>query len=132
MITGDAEALALLKQIAADLHALREIRDELRLLRAGKAGRGRQPQTSAANLLRLIAEFVGDRFFSARELAEHAALPASSELHAAIVGAVGVANPRRLGKYFRRIEGQELDGLHMKAIGNDRDGLIWRVASSRV
>lgn len=115
MIPADSDALSL----------LREIRDELRLLRADLAGHGRRPQTDAANLLRLIATFAGDRAFSARELVDHAKLPTSSDLLAAIVAAVGTVNPRKLGKCLRRLEGLDLDGLRLEVVGVDRSGLIW-------
>ena len=122
-MTIDPQALVLLRQIAADIAALRDI-FQTRPARSGAV------KDADAALLRLIWRFAGHRAFSARELLQHSTL--SPDFHTAILAAVRTANPRRLGRYFRRIENQDFDGYKMQCLGADRDGLIWQVASSRL
>jgi hypothetical protein len=107
---------------------------EVRALRAELAGRGAALPRAAdtAGLLRVIVAAVGDRVFTCAELVAHSTLPASADLHAAIVASVGAANPRKLGKLLRSIEGQDFAGLSVRRVGSERDGLIWCVASLRV
>jgi hypothetical protein len=77
-------------------------------------------------MLRCISEFVGDRAFSVRELIDHAGLPVAADLQAAIAASLGgTLNGKRLGRLFRQIEGRDVEGLRIVAIGSDRDGVIW-------
>ena len=101
-----AEVLALLRQIAADLHTLAAA--------AHPAG-GRNEDAALGGLLRAIVATAGRVAFSSAELVEHAALPPAATLRAAIVAAVGTVNPRRLGKVLRAIEGREIGGLQVVA-----------------
>lgn len=116
----------LLPLILAELQALRREVAELR------AERERAPATGAEPLVRVIADFVGARAFTAKELVEHSELPAAAELRAAIVAGIGSANPRKLGKLLRAIEGRAFCGLSVRGVGSDRDGRIWCIASLRV
>ena len=113
------EVLALLRQMAADLHTLAAA--------AHPAG-GRNEDAALGGLLRAIAATAGRVAFSSAELVEHAALPPAATLRAAIVAAVGTVNPRRLGKVLRAIEGREIGGLQVVREGTDREGVVWRVA----
>ena len=72
-----------------------------------------------------MAAAVADRAFSGRELIQHAAL-VDGELRAAL-DVAGLNTARRLGKFFKMIEGQTIAGVRLERIGVDRDGLIWRV-----
>jgi hypothetical protein len=85
----------------------------------------RQPAHDDALMLALGAA-VADRAFSARELTQHAAL-VDGDLRAAL-DAAGLVSARRLGKFFRTIEGQTIAGLRLDRIGTDNQGVIWRVS----
>ena len=115
----DADHLALLLEIAADVRALRE---------AAERERPRRPQNSGADFgkhLRAIAAVVEDRLFSVSELLVHAAIPEGEVLRAAIIGLVGTLNGRRLGKFLRSVEGENIAGLRIERIGADRLGVAW-------
>ena len=103
---------------------LRELIDEVRLLRADLAGRASPPDTAA--FLLAIHNEIGDIAFNCFDLTERGAL--SAELGAAINQRVPGANARKLGRLFRQIEGVLYDGLILRCIGSERDGLIWKVA----
>jgi hypothetical protein len=108
------------------LELLREIRDEVRGLRADLAPRWRTPtRADLGEHLRAIAAVVGGRIFSVAELLEHAAIPEGEALRAAIVALVGSTNGKRLGKFLRRIEGEEIAGLRVERVGEDRLGAAW-------
>lgn len=79
-------------------------------------------------LLGAIFGRVGDRVFVATELIEYAEVADAEELRSAILAAIGSANPRRLGKAFAEIEGEEIDGYRLQRVGADRGGICWKVA----
>lgn len=79
-------------------------------------------------LLRAIHARVADRVFVAPELIEYAEISDAEELRSAILAAIGSANPRRLGKAFAEIEGEEIDGYRLQRVGADRGGICWKVA----
>ena len=101
----------------------------MRALRAAlERERPRHQAPDAAGLLRAIDAEIGARVFCCAELLEHAALPSASALRGAIVASIGPAmKPQRLGKFLRRIEGRDLDGLMVCWVGADRDGATWMV-----
>jgi hypothetical protein len=108
------------------LELLREIRDEVRALRADLAPRRRPPtRADLGKHLRAIAALVGDNLFSVSELLEHAAIPEGEALRAAIMALVGELNGRKLGKLLRDIEGREIAGLRVERVGEDRLGAAW-------
>ena len=110
---------ALLGEILTELQALRT---------AVERERPRRPQDLGADLgehLRTISAVVQDRLFSVSELLAHAAIPEGEALRAAIVGLVGALNGRRLGKFLRSVEGQDVAGLRVERIGVDRLGAVW-------
>ena len=78
-------------------------------------------------LLRAVFEAVADRVFAASEIIEFADAVGAEELRGEIVRAVGALNPRRLGKRFAAIEGEEHDGYRLRRVGSDRDGIAWQV-----
>ena len=107
---------------------LREIRDEIRGLRADLAGRGADPRGQHADLaehLHAVAVIVERRIFSINELLAHAAIPEGEAIRAAIIGMVGSLNGKRLGKLLRRIEGENIGGLRIERVGEDRLGAAW-------
>jgi hypothetical protein len=113
------ESLALLRQIAADVQALR-------------AAFERRPDAVptpdvAAPLVQAIAATCGDLAFSAAELVRHAALPEFATLRAALIAAVGELNARRIGKWLRKVEGVDLGGLRVIRLALDRDGVVWQI-----
>jgi hypothetical protein len=110
---------------------LGEIRDELKGIRLAIE---RQPVRAAdpSVLVRAIATHAGGRVFTSAELCQHAALPEALALREAIVAAVEALNPRRLGRYLRRIEGQPFEGVYLQRCGDDRDGLVWQLAQVSV
>lgn len=81
------------------------------------------------DLLRAIHNAAPDAEFTTTELVRHAALPANGDLRAAIERGFTDPNPRRIGKFLASIAGQEIGGFIVEAIGEERDGVIWRVAS---
>lgn len=102
---------------------LLEILGELRAIRAAIAPGPHAPLEPGAEALVLaISAHAGDLLFCARELVEH------SRLRAAIVAAVGELNSRRLGRLLRRLEGREIAGVRIERVGEDRDGVAWRVS----
>lgn len=105
---------------------LGEIRDELRGIRLVLE---RQPVRAAdpAELVAAIATHAGGRLFTSRELCAHAALPEAEALRQAIVRAVEGLNPRRLGRYLRRIEGEPFRGIALQRVGDDREGVCWQL-----
>lgn len=121
------EMLALLRQIAADVHILVAAN-----YRAGASN----DNAALSTLLQAIAAASGGLKFTVAELLLHAEVvadrAADQHLHDAIVGAAGAINGRRLGKLLGRLEGTELDGLRVVRVGADREGITWRVAGLRV
>ena len=117
---------------------LRAILGELRGVRADLRS-PRQPHAEIAthvDLLRAIEATTAGLTFSVAELLEHAEVvaqrAADPRLHAAIEGAVGAVNGRRLGKLLGRLEGEALGGLMIERVATGRDGVLWRIASLRV
>ena len=105
-----------------------EIRDELRGLRAD-LGRRKAPadgDEALIELLRCIRARACDAVFAAGELVADAAQPPNEGLYAAIVRANGDANPKRLGKLLRKIEGVDYGGFQIRRLGIDRLGVIWQ------
>ena len=109
---------------------LSELVAEVRGLRADLA-RDRRPAAHAADhvaFMLALGAAVADRAFSAREVNQHAAL-VDGALRAALAAA-GLVNARRIGKFFRTIEGQTIGGLRLDRIGSDSEGVVWRVSNS--
>jgi hypothetical protein len=118
------------------LSILREIRDELRGLRETlQRDRPRRPEADAAaiaGLREIFGALGGDFRFSTSDLIEHAELPESASLHAALVEAVGSPlRAKRLGKWLRRFSGRDLDGLRLERVDADRYGAQWALRESR-
>lgn len=120
---------------AEALDLLREIRDELMLLRSALSPK--QRQTALCNgdraalgvLLPAISEAVGSRTFSIRELLEHAKLEidATAPLRAAL--AKVDASPRKLGRLLKRGTDVDIDGYRIVEIGASRDGMLRTVVT---
>jgi hypothetical protein len=122
--SSDGETINILRQLVAEVRGLRA---DLARQHTGDLG-GDDAQT--ANLLSAIGEAVGDRLFTSCELLEHAKVIAGPLC--AVLDALNVATPRRLGKCLSRIEGRECAGLAVQRVGTDADGIIWKVVSMRV
>jgi hypothetical protein len=131
MMRTDPEVLALLRLLVAGQQELRdaqrEILTELRGLRTSLAAHPQDLHADLAGHLRTVSAVVEGRAFSVRELLAHAAIPEGEALRSAILGMIGTLNGRRLGKFLRRIEGQDIGGLSVERIGGDRDGAVWRL-----
>ena len=82
-------------------------------------------------LVRCIAAVCGPKQFSAWEVIEHARLPASQGLRAAILESIGVENSRRLGMRLRRLEGEDVCGLRVVRVGSTREGADWAIRATR-
>lgn len=120
------------------LALLREIRDGVRALN-DRLGRPPDPApaepSTAAVLVRAIANAFGDRAFTTRDLLlaawegrEQAAADLCDALRAA-VGAAHAKNGRKIGRALARIaRGHPVDGLRVENLGDDHDGAIWRVS----
>jgi hypothetical protein len=109
------------------LAEVRELRLEVRQLRADLAGRrARRPSHVEIEAhLAAIASVVGGRLFSVKELLAHAAIPEGAALRLAIIGMVGSLNGKRLGKFLRSIEGEEIGAHRIERVGAERDGISW-------
>jgi hypothetical protein len=107
------------------LELLREIRDEVRGLRADLAPRRSPTRADHGKHLRAISAVVGARVFSVAELIEHGMIVEGEAVRAAIVALVGELNGRKLGKLLRDIEGREIAGLRVERVGEDSRGIIW-------
>lgn len=109
---------------------LAAILDELRLLRRDLAARAPAVSSDDGKLGALLAAIHGsiaDRIFSAGDLLIHSRLPIASNLHAAILAAVGAANARKVGKAMARAEGRNLGGLVVVRVDSDSTGILWSV-----
>jgi len=107
------------------LAALGELRAEVAALRRAVEGRSDRPEIGA--LLSKIHDAVGERGFTGAELIDFCEVASATALLTAIVAACGT-NPRRLGRLFRRIEGQAVGGFVVRRVDDSRAGLVWRVA----
>jgi hypothetical protein len=126
---------------AAVLALLAEIRDELRGLRADLAASAPRAVTpiaaydrNDAELLRAIAATSEGRKFSVSGLLERVEAvedrAADRRLRQAIVAALGTVDGRRLGQLLRRVENADIEQLRVVRVGENRDGIAWRIASS--
>jgi hypothetical protein len=84
-------------------------------------GTGTITEIDPAALVMAIADEVGDRAFTVRELVAHA------EIDAALARALGDISARRIGKALRKIVGWDFDGQTIERLGADGQGAIWRV-----
>jgi hypothetical protein len=86
------------------------------------------PPDPAAALLTLIAEFVGARVFTVRELVSHAAMPEHASLRLEIANVVTLEHQaKRLGKLFERIEGLPIAGLRLQRVTREAAGVVWSI-----
>ncbi|WP_342114583.1 hypothetical protein [Pseudoduganella sp. OTU4001] len=111
----------------AELEALHEIRDELRLLRAALQQTRTQEDAVKPDLaanIRTIAAVVGDRLFSVAELLAHAKIEQGRPLKAALSDLAGMSG-KRVGKLLRGLEGKAIGGYRIERVGVDRQGAIW-------
>ncbi|HZH10567.1 MAG TPA: hypothetical protein VEZ24_09360 [Microvirga sp.] len=107
---------------------LRALIAEVKGLRADLARQtgAEDPASTLGDLVEAIAFTVGDRVFTAPELAKFAEAAPPEKLQIAL-HAAGGTNPRKVGKLLRRMEKQECGGWRVVQIGSDRDGLLWKV-----
>ena len=107
---------------------LAEMRDEIRALRLAVEQRTaprplREPDAALIDLLRVAFATFGANDFTCAE----AVARSSPDLHAAIVAAVGDANPQRLGKLLQSIKDQSVCGHIVRRAGKDRGVALWMV-----
>lgn len=108
------------------LHEVRDLRAEVRALR-----RRRWPDLDrAGDLLVVLAAAVGDYSFTVSDLTTRLAEPERALVHEAIRACCGGLDGVKLGKLLRAIEGQDLRGLHVLRLGEERDGVVWQLSSS--
>jgi hypothetical protein len=72
-----------------------------------------------------IRKHVADALFSTAEVIAHARLPRYEALTAAIMGAIGALNGKKLGQRLKRLEGIPCDGIEIVRLSSDRDGALW-------
>ncbi|SRR6266699_2133204 len=129
MTETEALILAKLNALSDEVHALR-----LAVERGGRHIKNAEPDAAAmAGLLHaIVATERRDYNFTSAELSAHAQLtePECVALCAAIVGAVGSLNPRRIGKFLHHIEGHSFGGLSVHRLGADRNGAIWKIVAA--
>jgi hypothetical protein len=115
------QAVALLEILVAEIRGLREDMN-----RPGR--RLAAPDREAlVGLLPILAAAVADRAFTVRELRDHASLPNQLVLRGAIEASGG---PNKLGRLLKRGDGFDVAGWRVERIGNDRDGLVWRMRAA--
>ena len=102
-----------LDRLAAKVDALNAERNEV----------APDEKARAARLLHAIDAAISQRVFTCADLAQHAALPTSLDLHMALAG----LNNKRLGKLFGRIEGRSIDGLMVHRVGAAPRCATWMV-----
>lgn len=79
-------------------------------------------------LLTALADVVGHRVFTARELHQHAVV--TGGVLAEALDRAGIRTTRALGKALRRLARHEGSGLRLARVGSDRDGALWCVRVS--
>jgi hypothetical protein len=83
----------------------------------------RGPRDAADKRLPLaIAESIGARRFTGRELLAHAAV--DERLRVALENC-DISAARELGHVLRRLAGETLHGVRIVRMGTDRDGIVW-------
>jgi len=112
-------------QVPANLGRIADALERLVVVAERLSGVPQRPEIGA--LLAAIHARVGDAVFVSPELVEFALVAAAEELRDAILAAVGSLNPRRLGRRFAEVEGEEHDGYRLRRVGADRDGICWQV-----
>ena len=85
---------------------------------------GPRDHTDAA-LVGIIAAVAGGLPFTSAALWRRRAVDPT--LAAAVLGA-DLDSARQLGKFLRRLEGRDVDGVRITCVGMDREGKIWRAA----
>lgn len=118
------EILQLVRQLAADVHALRQADER----KTGGALSGAD-RAALTILLPAIADAFGDLHFTTRELFRYA--NAKDDILMAEIaracGPVTTGTVRRLGKLLTRAAGFALDDLRVVRVGDERDGAVWSV-----
>jgi hypothetical protein len=120
-LTLHVELRRLLEELVLEVRGLRA---DLAALAGAPRGDG---DGAAAALLAAIYGSVADRIFSAGDLLIHSKLPIGEAIDVAIVASIGIANARRLGKLFARIEGRNLGGYVCRRVSSDGAGIAWSV-----
>jgi hypothetical protein len=87
---------------------------------------GHDQPSSYHRLLAIISNELGAQVFSARELIERAHWSGSGPVLLALVD-VGATNPKRLGKLFQKLNGQNLSGLSIERVVQGSAGAQWAV-----
>jgi hypothetical protein len=109
--------------------ALRQLTEEIRLLRTDMARQRPASERDAADALQTIARAVQHRTFSAAELTEFATkldTPEALALRGLLNRHRALKGPRA-GRLLARYEGQIHDGLLLERVGKDNCGLMWRI-----
>lgn len=125
-----AEVLARLDYMSGRMDAMAS---QLARVQAKASGRlssaDRVALTAALGHYAAGAPGLPSRVFNARELL---ADTAAREALRPVMGDVSAPGaPRRVGKLLARGDQQVLGGLHLTKAGEDKDGLIWRIARVR-
>ena len=94
------------RELIAQIHGLRE-----EVSRLARRSSSRAPDADATKLLQCFFAVFGYRAFTVSELLAHAEVPEDESLREAILAALGDLNGKRLGKFLKRIEGQDFGGL---------------------
>ena len=120
----------------AALALLREIRDELRGLRADAAERPARPDSKASvnpkaiqNLGRTIAAAMADKSpLLSREIATEVTVnPALAEAYRSVFGAAAKVEPRRIGEIFSRVSDKVFNGYRVVRAGTHARGVLWSI-----
>jgi hypothetical protein len=90
-------------------------------------GERHEPRVSTAChvLLSTIFEEIGNRNFTARELIDHAVRLSAPLLRA--ISDAGATSPKKAGKLFARVRGQNLSGLSIDRVAHESAGLVWSI-----
>jgi hypothetical protein len=113
----------LLNTIITELRALRLVVERAEHLREERHG----PRVSTAchTLLSAIFNEVGNRNFTSGELLDHATRRSPPLLEA--LADAGATSPKKAGKLFARVRGQNLSGLSIDRVAHESAGIVWTI-----
>ncbi len=97
---------------------------ELCRIRQALERRSRPRDEDDIRVLMALVDVVGPRRFSAAEVMAHALVaPALRDA----LAAADCDNPISLGRLLGRVEGREINGVMLLRVGEDRQGVVWKL-----
>jgi hypothetical protein len=112
-----------IEQLVLEVRTLRSAVERVERL----MGERHEPRVSTVChvLLSTIFEEIGNRNFTARELIDHAVRLSAPLLRA--ISEAGATSPKKAGKLFARLRGQNLSGLSIDRVAHESAGIVWTI-----